>query len=64
MKNFHGLDRARGYGLQHGLTSKINRFSGKLKEDSEILSSKKVYSTQLFVIYLKKDENLHFLKTV
>src|SRR5699024_543746 len=43
MKNFHGLDRARGYGLQHVvLQYKLSAFAVKLKSRAAILSSKKL----------------------
>src|SRR5699024_7486833 len=43
MKNFHGLDRARGYGLKSmALQAKLTAFAVNLKRIAAILSSKKM----------------------
>lgn len=63
MKNFHGLDRARGYGLK-GMTlqAKLTALPVNLKRIASILSSLKQPSLLKNNIYFKKsNENLHFL---
>lgn len=64
MKNFHGLDRARGYGLKSmSLQAKLTALAVNLKRIANILSSKNQFSAQINGIYFKKsDENLYFLK--
>ncbi|WNF22720.1 IS1182 family transposase [Mesobacillus jeotgali] len=64
MKNFHGLDRARGYGLKSmGLQAKLTALAVNLKRIAKILSSNKSVSTRFIVIYFKiPNENLHFLE--
>ncbi len=62
MKNFHGLDRARGYGLKSmGLQAKLTALAVNLKRIAKILSSNKSVSTRFIVIYFKKsNEIFHF----
>ena len=64
MKNFHGLDRARGYGLKSMvLQAKLTALAVNLKRIAKILSSIKACSTQINPIYFKNaSENLHFLE--
>lgn len=51
MKNFHGLDRARGYGLKSMSTqSKLTALAVNLKRIANILSSK---NYQIFTVSLK-----------
>lgn len=52
MKNFHGLDRARGYGLKSmALQSKLTAFAVNLKRIAAILSSKKGADSLIIVIF-------------
>ena len=54
MKNFHGLDRARGYGLKSmELQAKLTAFAVNLKRIAAILSSKKESNFDSNVIFLK-----------
>ncbi|WP_433747902.1 IS1182 family transposase [Falsibacillus pallidus] len=54
MKNFHGLDRARGYGLKSmTLQAKLTALAVNLKRIAKILSSKKALSSHLTPIFLK-----------
>jgi transposase len=52
MKNFHGLDRAKWYGLKSmGLQAKLTALAVNLKRIAAILSSKKAKYIQTFVIF-------------
>ncbi|AKN53636.1 ISBma2, transposase [Heyndrickxia coagulans] len=52
MKNFHGLDRAKWYGLKSmGLQAKLTALAVNLKRIAAILSSKKANYSQTFVIF-------------
>ena len=64
MKNFHGLDRARGYGLKSmALQAKLTALAVNLKRIAKILSSKMASSLLINGIFLNKPtENLHFLE--
>lgn len=64
MKNFHGLDRAKGYGLKSmSLQAKLTALAVNLKRIAKILSSKNPSSIQANSHYFKKsDENLNFLE--
>lgn len=54
MKNFHGLDRARGYGLKSmTLQAKLTALAVNLKRIAAILSSKKQVKSNLNVKILK-----------
>jgi transposase len=54
MKNFHGLDRARGYGLKSmELQAKLTAFAVNLKRIAAILSSKKVSNSDFIDVFLK-----------
>ncbi len=59
MKNFHGLDRARGYGLKSmALQAKLTALAVNLKRIAAILSSKKGANLNLVVTFLNwKSEN-------
>jgi transposase len=63
MKNFHGLDRARGYGLRSmSLQAKLTALAVNLKRIAKILSSKMPSSKQVNDIYFKNTEkNLKLL---
>lgn len=57
MKNFHGLNRARGYGLKSMSTqAKLTVLAVNLKRIANILSSLKESLLQLFIILLNKME--------
>ncbi|MGQ4669216.1 hypothetical protein ACUIJN_26135, partial [Metabacillus halosaccharovorans] len=64
MKNFHGLDRARGYDLKSvALQAKITALAVNLKRIAAILSSKKTPIVILYSIFLNSiDRNRRFLK--
>jgi len=66
MKNFHGLDRARGYGLKSmELQAKLTTFVANLKRIAAILSSRKVSNSDFIVVFLKfKDKTTNFRKFV
>lgn len=59
MKNFHGLDRARGYGLKSmSLQAKFTALAVNLKRIASILSSKKSlksYFLYIFYQFIQKD---------
>ncbi|RDW21345.1 IS5/IS1182 family transposase [Oceanobacillus arenosus] len=65
MKNFHGLDRAKGYDLKSmELQAKLTAFAVNIKRIAAILSSNKVSHFNFIVIFLKlKDGNVRFQKT-
>lgn len=53
MKNFHGLDRARGYGLKSmELQAKLTAFAVNIKRIAAILSSRKGSEFEHFYIFL------------
>lgn len=53
MKNFHGLDRARGYGLKSmALQAKLTALAVNLKRIAAILSSKKGGKSVSITIFL------------
>jgi transposase len=55
MKNFHGLDRAWGYGLKSmEIQAKLTALAVNLKRIAKILSSKKESQVDFFTIFLKK----------
>jgi transposase len=55
MKNFHGLDRARGYGLKSmSLQSKLTALAVNLKRIASILSSNLVLNIPFSLSYLEK----------
>lgn len=62
MKNFHGLDRARGYGLKSmSLQAKLTALAVNLKRIAAILSSSNTSLSQINAIYIHKlDKKLHF----
>ena len=64
MKNFHGLDRARGYDLKSvALQAKITALAVNLKRIAAILSSKKTPIAIFYCIFLNSiDRNRRFLK--
>jgi hypothetical protein len=64
MKNFHGLDRARGYGLKSmAIQAKLTALAVNLKRIAKILSSNKSISMRFIIIFFKiPNENLHFLE--
>ena len=52
MKNFHGLDRARGYGLKSvALQAKLTAYAVNLKRIAAILSSKNGSDSDFIVIF-------------
>lgn len=54
MKNFHGLDRARGYGLKSmSRQEKLTALAVNLKRIANILSSKKALQAEDSFILLK-----------
>jgi len=54
MKNFHGLDRARGYDLKSmDLQAKLTAFAVNLKRIAAILSSKKESKMNFFIFLVK-----------
>ena len=55
MKNFHGLDRARGYGLKSmSIQAKLTALAVNLKRIASILSSLKLSQVISITIFLKK----------
>ena len=64
MKNLHGLDRARGYGLKSmSRQAKLTAMAVNLKRIAKILSSLKGSSYQMTTIFLKSmDRNIEFRK--
>lgn len=65
MKNFNGLDRARGYGLKPmELQSKLTALAVNLKRIAAILSPSKDSYSNFIIIFLKiEEENDGFQKT-
>ena len=63
MKNFHGLDRARGYGLKSMSTqAKLTALAVNLKRIASILSSLKPKSSHKNTAFSKiENKNHHFL---
>src|SRR5699024_10836007 len=64
MKNFHGLDRAKGYGLKSmALQAKLTAYAVNLKRIAAILSSKNGTDSDFIVTFLKwPKENSNFPK--
>lgn len=58
MKNFHGLNRAKGYGLSSMSTqAKLTALAVNLKRIASILSSKKAKFSDVFLLKLRFTEN-------
>ena len=54
MKNFHGLDRARGYGLKSmAIQAKLTAIAVNLKRIASILSSQISFLSVIFTIFYK-----------
>jgi transposase len=64
MKNFHGLNRARGYGLKSmSIQAKLTAIAVNLKRIASILSSLKLSQSVSIIIFLEKlDLAQHFYK--
>lgn len=59
MKNFHGLDRARGYGLRSmSIQAKLTALAVNLKRIANILSSKTSFKSNFLAILLGQIEGL------
>ncbi len=65
MKNFHGLDRARGYGQKSmALQAKLTALAVNLKRIAKILSSKNTFPRQIILIYFNKMDKIPTFKNI
>jgi len=63
MKRFHGLDRARGYGLKGMRTqAKLTAIAVNLKKIAKLASSLNPHLTDFLLIWLKKSRNMQNLQ--
>ncbi|CAM3565311.1 hypothetical protein GCM10009865_09010 [Aeromicrobium ponti] len=62
MKNFHGLDRARGYGLKSmALQAKLTALAVNLKRIASLLSSQNSHSFHLYLFFFTYSKIISFL---